>query len=261
MSCKNIAPGEFTRLADEYSKNRPDYCESILNSLLGLLNMPVKDIDVVDIGAGTGIWSRMVYKKGVRSLVAIEPNEEMRTNGIADSKNFFIQWRFGKAECTGLPNDCCHWLTMASALHWTDFDLAIKEFHRVLRKGGRFTALWNPRMIELNPVFMEIEEYLDTLHPNIKRISSGRSGITETLAQRLWDSSYFEDVIYMEGRHVIQMNKDRYLGAWRSVNDLQVQLGYKKFKKFLQFIENRIQGQEVLNATYLTRAWSARRKE
>ena len=149
---------------------------------------------------------------------------------------------------------------IASSFHWANFDTATKEFHRVLRAGGRFTALWNPRLIEVNPLLVEIEAHLDTLRPNIKRVSSGRSGITETLTEQLWASPCFEDVVYAEGRHVIGMTPERYLGAWRSVNDLRVQLGPEKFDAFLAFVEQRIAGLQVVEATYLTRAWSARRK-
>jgi SAM-dependent methyltransferase len=179
---------------------------------------------------------------------------------VADSAKTNIQWLAGSAENTELADTSCDWLSMASSFHWADFESATREFHRVLRPNGRFTALWNPRLIEVNPLLVEIEAHLDTLRPNIKRVSSGRSGITETLNDRLWECPYFEDVVYLEGRHVISMNPDRYLGAWRSVNDLRVQLGPDKFDQFMVFVENRIEGLDVIEATYLTRAWTARRK-
>lgn len=64
-------PGEFTGLAEDYSKYRPDYCPSVLNGLLGLIEVPVSEVEFVDVGAGTGIWSRMVYDKGVKSVTAV----------------------------------------------------------------------------------------------------------------------------------------------------------------------------------------------
>jgi len=184
----------------------------------------------------------------------------MRLKGIADSQKTSINWLSGSAEATGLHDKSADWLTMASSFHWANFTAATYEFHRVLRPGGLFTALWNSRLIEVNPLLVEIELHLDTLQPNIKRVSSGRSGITQTLTEQLWDSPYFDDVIYLEGRHVIEMSPDRYLGVWRSVNDLRVQLGPDKFDAFMDFVEQRIAGLKVIEATYLTRAWSARRK-
>lgn len=233
----------------------------MLNALLGLLHKRAADVDVIDVGAGTGIWTRMVYRTGVRSVTAIEPNEDMRAAGMTDSADTTIRWLAGDAEHTGAPDACCDWLTMASSFHWAKFDAATREFHRLLRPRGRFTAIWNPRLIELNPLLVEIEAHLDTLRPDIKRVSSGRSGITASLTEQLWSSPWFEDVVYLEGRHVIRMTPERYLGAWRSVNDLRVQLGAKPFNAFLHFVEQRISGQNSIEATYLTRAWSARRND
>lgn len=225
-----------------------------------MLNKPAREVDFLDVGAGTGIWTRMVYGKGMKSVSAVEPNDDMRATGIADSAGTAIRWLAGRAEQIDLPSASCDWISMASSFHWADFDKATHEFHRLLRPNGLFTALWNPRMIELNPLLVEIEAHLDTLRPNIQRVSSGRSGMTETLTERLWESPYFEDVVYLEGRHVIEMTPERYIGAWRSVNDLRVQLGPGKFDAFLDFIMQRVKGIEFIEATYLTRAWSARRR-
>ena len=182
--------GDFTGLAKAYSENRPDYSISVMKGILGLIDKPIKDIDFVDVGAGTGIWSRMVYGIGVNSIISIEPNSDMRDAGINDSQSTKINWMAGSAEQTGLSNESTDWLSMASSFHWADFAMATKEFHRVIRPGGLFTALWNPRLIEVNPILIEIEDHLKTLRPNIKRVSSGRSGMTETLTERLNDSLF-----------------------------------------------------------------------
>ena len=260
MKTENMKAGDFSGLAGDYSSNRPNYSNSVLRALLGMTGVPINEIDFADVGAGTGIWTRMVDSMGVRSATAVEPNDDMRGYGIKDSEETSIKWLAGDAEGTGLDTESVDILSMASSFHWANFDLATKEFHRVLKTNGRFTALWNPRLIEVNPMLVEIENYLDTLRSDIKRVSSGRSGITSKLTEMLLESPYFEDVVYLEGRHVILMSPDRYLGAWRSVNDLQVQLGEEKFDNFLSFVEEKISGSDAIEATYLTRAWSARKK-
>jgi SAM-dependent methyltransferase len=224
-----------------------------------LINKPVQDIDFVDIGAGTGIWTRMVHAEGLKSVTAVEPNDAMRSEGMSDSADTDIRWIAGSAENTTLESGSYDFLSMASSFHWANFEEATKEFHRLLRPGGRFSALWNPRLIEVNPLLVEIEDRLSSLKPNIKRVSSGRSGITETLGEQLWASPLFTDVVYLEGRHTVNMSKERYMGAWRSVNDLQVQLGPDSFKSFLKFVEQKIADHPAIEATYLTRAWSALR--
>jgi SAM-dependent methyltransferase len=148
---------------------------------------------------------------------------------------------------------------MASSLHWADFNRACDEFHRILRPGGVFVALWNPRLIEASPLLVEIEAQITRLKPDIRRVSSGRSGITERLTDMLSSKQQFAEVLYLEGRHSLNQTPAQYIGAWRSVNDLQVQLGPELFRKFLDFTERRIAGLTTIETTYVTRAWAARR--
>lgn len=254
-----LKKSDFTGLAKDYSSSRPDYSVPVLDAIFGLTRKMPAEIDFVDVGAGTGIWTRMVNARGCRSTVAVEPNDDMRTHGEKDSKGLAIHWVKGGGENTGLPDQCCDLLTMASSFHWVDFERGTQEFHRLLRSGGWFVALWNPRLIEVNPLLVRIEDELRRLKPDLQRVSSGRSGITETLTEQLVASPCFDDTVYLEGRHVLSMSQERYLGAWRSVNDLQVQLGPVLFANFLEFVEKAIHDTPMIEATYLTRAWAARR--
>jgi len=200
----------------------------------------------------------MLAGAGFRSVTAVEPNDDMRSHGIRDSEGTGILWRAGTGESTGLADDCCDLVSMASSFHWVDFDKGTAEFRRMLRPGGHFVALWNPRYIEANPTLVEIEERLRQMKPDMKRVSSGRSGLTERLTEMFEASPHFGDVVYIEGRHVAVLTVDQYIGAWHSVNDIQVQLGAAGFAAFLDFIRDRLTGMATVEATYLTRAWVAR---
>jgi SAM-dependent methyltransferase len=252
--------GDFTGLARDYALYRPGYAPSVTTALLALLERPIAEIDIADVGAGTGIWTTMLAARGPRSLVAVEPNDDMRQQGILATQGYNnISWRKGTGESTGLGAGSCDIVSMASSFHWVDFDRGCAEFQRILRPGGRFVAVWNPRLIELNPLLVEIEREITRLKPDIRRVSSGRSGLTEHLTERLWATPGFDDVVYLEGRHVQKQTPGQYLGAWRSVNDLQVQLRPELFAAFLSFVERQTRDIAAIETTYLTRAWTARR--
>ena len=253
-----IAHGDFTALAKDYSTYRSGYSELVLKGILSFVGKPPGDIDFVDVGAGTGIWTRMVSKKVCRTT-AVEPNDEMRKHGIRDSEGTDIHWTKGDAESTGLLENSADLITMASSFHWTDFDHAIKEFYRVLRPEGWFAALWNPRLVESNPMLVEIENKLKEIVPDLKRVSSGRSEFCDNLTECLLGSGKFIDVIYMEATHLERMTPDRYIGIWKSVNDVRVQAGPKKFAVSLDYIQGRVQEHEYIDATYLTRAWLSKK--
>ncbi|MDR3527157.1 MAG: class I SAM-dependent methyltransferase [Rhizomicrobium sp.] len=249
--------GDYTGLAEDYSKYRPDYAPSILTALLALTGKPASQIDAVDVGAGTGIWTRMLAARGLHSVTAIEPNADMRRCGERDSPA--IAWRDGSGEKTGLADGCADLVSMASSFHWVDTDKGLCEFHRLLRPGGRFVALWNPRLIAVSPLLVEVEAELTRLSPEYARVSSGRSGIADRMTEILNASPLYRDTVYLEGRHVIRQSPAVYLGVWRSVNEVQVRLGPERFAAFLAYIAKKIEGLAYIETTYQTRAWSAAR--
>jgi len=251
--------GDFTGLADNYAKHRPAYAESVLTCILALAPQPISDIDFVDVGAGTGIWTRMVARQGIRSVIAVEPNDDMRAAGEAGNKTLSIRWQAGKGDATGLADASCDLASMASSFHWVDFEAGLREFHRILRPGGCFVALWNPRLIEVNPLLVEIEDKLYELAPHIERVSSGRAAFTDKLTDRILANGLFEDVVYLEGRHTAHLTPQQYFGVWQSVNDIQVQAGSEVFSEFLAFVENRTRTLKSIEATYQTRAWVMRK--
>jgi len=251
--------GDFTALARDYARFRPGYAPQVATAILGLLPRDAASVDAADVGAGTGIWTRLLAARGLRSLIAVEPNDDMRTQGVATSTGTSIAWRKGSAETTGLADGSVDLVTMASSFHWADFARACAEFYRILRPAGVFTAVWNPRLIEVNPLLVEIEAEITRLKPDIRRVSSGRSGLTERLTEMLSTQPQFAEVLYLEGRHCMRQTPAQYLGAWRSVNDLQVQLGATLFGKFLEFVQQRTAKLAEIETTYLTRAWAARR--
>ncbi len=251
--------GDFTGLAGDYAKFRPGYAPQVATAILGFVGKPVASIEAADVGAGTGIWTRILASRGLKSVVAVEPNDDMRSQGVETSRETKISWRQGSAEVTGLGVNTVDLLSMASSFHWADFERACIEFHRVLRPGGVFVALWNPRLIEVNPLLVEIEAQITRLKPDIRRVSSGRSGLTDRLTDLLSGAPQFTEVVYLEGRHVTRQTPEQYIGVWRSVNDLQVQLGPQLFNQFMDFVSARTAGLSSIETTYQTRAWMARR--
>lgn len=249
--------GDFTSLADDYAKYRPAYSPFVLDSLIALAGGHPERLRGADVGAGTGIWTRMLAERGV-SMTAVEPNDAMRSEGMKQNGALAIEWHGAAAESTGLPSSQYDIVTMASSFHWPDFDKAVAEFKRISKPGGLFMALWNTRHYESNPMLVRIEEKLHELVPGMKRVSSGRSIFCEGLVERLSKCGAFQDVLYLEGRHVELQTPERYIGLWNSVNDVQVQAGAERFGAFIDFIRSELKNVKVIEAEYKTRAWLAK---
>lgn len=259
MTSASIAHGDFSALASTYASHRPGYGRDAIRLVLGVMARSPAEIEAADVGAGTGIWTRQLQAAGLRRVTAIEPNDAMRRAGEETSSGLPIEWREGSAEATGLPSGSVDLLTMASSFHWADFPVALAEFKRVLRPQGWFIALWNTRFLDRSPVLLEIEGELRRLVPEMKRVSSGSSDFTASLIERFMDAEGWREPIYAECYHTERMSRERYVGAWRSVNDVQVQAGPKRFEAFIRFVEQRLGGSPELDCQYRTRIWMVQR--
>lgn len=138
--------GRFTGLADIYARCRPSYPDQAVDFLLTHCGLAPGAL-VVDVGCGTGIFTRLLAGRGLR-LIGIEPNVEMRRQaesetGPADGPP--PEYRDGRAEATDLPEASADAVVAAQAFHWFNAPVALAEFSRILSPGGWLALLWNER--------------------------------------------------------------------------------------------------------------------
>lgn len=248
--------GDFTLLAKEYI-HRTGYSDTVLHALGKYTGAFDKaNFVVADVGAGTGKLTEHLIHLNLEGY-AIEPNDAMREEGIRLTAHSTFNWKAGSGEHTGLADSSVDWVLMASSFHWTHYEEALKEFHRILKPGGFFTALWNPRNLEKSEIHKKIEERIMAIAPEVKRVSSGSASHTNNWEDILVQKGYFNHVLFMEASHEVNMNQERYMGAWRSVNDIQAQAGPRKFAEILDAIQEEIANLNHISVPYKTRAWTA----
>lgn len=251
--------GDFTNLSKAYV-NRPGYSLRVLKMLSAYMGAYRDDFKVADIGAGTGKLSENLVELGFKGY-AIEPNDAMRQEALNGGYTLdHFTWLKGFAEDTSLPENSVDWAFMASSFHWTDKKVALDEFYKILKPGGFFTALWNPRDIEKNDLHIEIEKMIEFYIPDLKRVSSGSGKNMSGVEEDLLSTGKFSNITFVEAPHQEIMSRERYIGAWRSVNDIQVQAGEEKFEKIIKEIQNLLKDQETIIVPYKTRAWTVQAK-
>lgn len=132
----------FAGLAGDYARFRPTYPPAAIDAMLEGLDPGLGSaLIAADLGAGTGISSRLIADRGVR-VFAVEPNADMRS---AADPHPLVQWVDGTAESTGLAAESVDLCVAAQAMHWFDPERAPAEIRRIVRPGGRFAAVWNLR--------------------------------------------------------------------------------------------------------------------
>lgn len=131
---------KFDTVAANYAAGRPDYPAELYDTLERVLGRPLAGADAVDLGAGTGIASRQLARRGA-TVTAIELSGPMLAQLAATSPG--VRPVRGSATAVPLRANCADLVTCAQAWHWMDPALAIPEFVRILRPGGVFAAWWN----------------------------------------------------------------------------------------------------------------------
>ncbi|EAJ4646294.1 class I SAM-dependent methyltransferase [Campylobacter upsaliensis] len=260
--------GDFTEVAKHYI-NRPAYSAFLLEKLIKCINdanKPLEDLNVVEVGAGTGKLTKMLAEIFKLNITAVEPNDNMREEGIKFTQNCSnISWKKGSGEETGVKSGVADWVIMASSFHWTDPTKSLPEFARVLHGGGGgvpgagyFTAIWNPRHIAEESLFDEIEKEIKHIVPELTRVSSGTQNVKKW-EEILVSTGDFKDCFFMECDYTETWSKERYLGAWHSVNDIQAQAGASRWQEILEMISHKISKLESIEIPYKIRAWTAKK--
>ena len=107
---------------------------------------------------------------------------------------------------------------------------------------------------------LKIEHRIHEMVPELNRVSSGATEYTKDLGDRLCATDQFTDLVFVESSYVLDIPRQRYMGAWRSVNDIQAQAGPQRFQEILSMIEEELGDLQIVPVPYKTRAWTVRRK-
>ena len=133
-------PSLFDPLVDFYDAARPEYPDAHF-ATLAALTRPLNGAQVVEVGAGTGIATRALRRRGATVLPVDhgammlrrlqERGAEFPTAVQADAHRLPVRGGWADLVC------------YAQAWHWTDPQRATAEAVRVLRTGGALAVWWN----------------------------------------------------------------------------------------------------------------------
>jgi SAM-dependent methyltransferase len=168
------ATRRFTDRVEDYVRFRPGYPAALL-AWLRAAHGVTPAWAVADVGAGTGISTRLFLEAGHR-VVAVEPNAAMRAAAVAQLSGLpGFSATGGTAEATGLPGASVDLVSAAQAFHWFDAEAVRREWRRVLRPGGLVAVYWNSRRVGGTP-------FLDGYEVLLRRFATDYVAVAERYA-------------------------------------------------------------------------------
>ncbi|MEO3978926.1 methyltransferase domain-containing protein [Streptomyces sp. CAU 1734] len=130
----------FDPAAARYDAARPGYPQALLDAVEELTGRPIRGSRVVDVGAGTGISTRLLHARGAR-VTAVEPGPGMAAQFRRGLPSVPLVRGIGDA--LPLAAGSADLITYAQSWHWTDPARSIPEALRVLAPGGALALWWN----------------------------------------------------------------------------------------------------------------------
>jgi SAM-dependent methyltransferase len=129
----------FGEGAARYDRSRPTYPPSLVQELVALGTASTgSPADVLDVGCGTGIASRLFRDRGCR-VVGVEPDPRMarlaRESQIEVEISSFEEW-----DPAGRQFDL---VVSGQAWHWVDPVGGASKAATILREGGHLAPFWN----------------------------------------------------------------------------------------------------------------------
>jgi SAM-dependent methyltransferase len=190
----------FGATVKAYERFRPDYPPALLD----WLGDHVRGRRAADLGAGTGILTRMLAERGW-DVVGVEPNDKMRASAEQAGGARYVA---GSAEALPLPDHAFDLVVGAQAFHWFDLDRALPEIDRVgvelavalwnVRVEHGFAAAYEQVLLDFSPDYAKVPKPGPTIAELQRRrpdgvaatFAHGQSLDREGLLGRAWSSSY-----------------------------------------------------------------------
>lgn len=245
---------DYTQHAKFY-EFRPNYAKKAIDLLFALVQGEKQTLKVADIGAGTGNLTQMLLEKGAE-VWAVEPNDAMREIGIARTKGQKVTWIRATGLENGLETNAFDWVTFGSSFNVMDRHLALKESHRLLKKDGCFSCLWNHRNLK-DDIQNTAENLIKEIVPQYTR------GVRREDQRPIIEShkELFDEINYLEQDFYFPQTLENYLRAWQSVKnpfwDLKTKEGKTCFNAICQKFKEKLP--PTFQMQYTTRAWSAKK--
>lgn len=143
ISNKNIDHGkafDWGKVSKDYGKYRDIYPEEFYQRIVDL-GLCINEQKVLDLGTGTGVIPRNMYKYGAK-FIGVDISENQVAEAIELSKGTDIEYLVSSAENIDFPSKTFDVVTACQCFMYFDKNVVIPKIHNILKKNGHFLILF-----------------------------------------------------------------------------------------------------------------------
>lgn len=159
----------FQNAPEAYERGRPEYLPEAVQRFIEELKIGPESA-VVELGVGTGKFTKAFISASTAKLIAVEPVEGMRRKFAALLPS--VEIVAGSAETIPMADGSADAVIAAQSFHWFNGPVALQEIHRVLKPRGQLGLIWNVRDYSVDWV-AKLDEIYEVHEKGVPRYKTG----------------------------------------------------------------------------------------
>lgn len=157
---------DWGQASQDYAKYRDIY-PKIFYDKLAELSLGVKGQNVLDLGTGTGVIPRNMYRYGAKWTGAdISANQIAYARKLSSEAGMEIAYVVSPAEEIDFPKEFFDVITACQCFMYFDKDVLLPKIHKMLKPGGHFCILFMAWLPEESGIARTSEEMVLKYNPS-----------------------------------------------------------------------------------------------
>ena len=156
---------DFGRASSDYAKYRDIYPDAFYEKIVKL-GLCVKGQKVLDLGTGTGVLPRNMYKYGADFIGAdISENQIEQARLLSKEAKMDIDYIVASAENFDFPENSFDVITACQCFQYFDKAVALPRIHKALKKNGHFCILFMAWLPDESEIARTVEDLILKYNP------------------------------------------------------------------------------------------------
>lgn len=226
---KNIDGGrafDWGRTSSDYAKYRDIYPPEFYNKIIER-RLCVAGQSVLDLGTGTGVLPRNLYRYGAK-WTGTDISENQIREARRLSKNTDIEYRVASAESLDFSPDSFDVVTVCQCFWYFDPERLIPKLSYIMKKGGRLLVLYMAWLPYEDKIAGESERLILKYNPQW----SGAGETVRPIDIPAAYSEFFETVYHEEYRLNVHFTRESWHGRVKACRGIGASLSDAEIRKW-----------------------------
>ena len=219
---------DWGRTSREYAKYRDIYPEEFYNRIVDR-DLCIKGQKVLDLGTGTGVLPRNMYRHGADWVGCdISPEQIEQARILSEEENMIIDFRTVSTEDIDFPDETFDVITACQCFWYFDHEKVMPKLSKLLKKDGKLLILYMAWLPYEDKIAGASEDL-------VLKYSPDWSGAGETL-HPIWIPDiaydYFELEDHEEYKVMVPFTKESWHGRLKACRGVGASLDAEELAKW-----------------------------